>query len=245
MCCVPGSDRALLVACTLLTACGDNIRDDLYFTFDDRQVLCGFSIDEHIHPVDWDRLQERIDIAADQRWVLNVYAHTPGVTVSHETLDRAFAMFETAGLEFTTYRDLEPMDAPFTGVAFAFDDDAIDAWFGARDVFMRYGATLTFFVTYYATFTEEGRQRLHALADDGHAIEAHGVNHLSAVTYAADHGAEAYVTDEVLPSIQILRDDGFDPTSFAYPGGARSDETDAAIAPHVRYLRTTPGPCIH
>ncbi len=100
-------------------------------------------------------------------------------------------------------------------------------------------------MTYYATFTAEGRQKLHELANDGHAIEAHGINHLDAVAYAAEHGAEAYVTDEVLPSLQVLRDDGFAPTSFAYPGGARSDETDAAIAPHVRYLRTTPGPCIH
>ncbi|MBA3451592.1 MAG: polysaccharide deacetylase family protein, partial [Deltaproteobacteria bacterium] len=216
-------------------ACGDNRSDDLYFTFDDRKVLCGFSIDEHLRPVDWNRLQERIDLAADEDWVLNVYAHTPGVTVSHATLDRAFTMFARAGLGFTTYRDLDPDDTPYPGVVFAFDDDAIDAWFDARELFVRHDAVLTFFVTYYASFSAEGRQRLHDLASDGHAIEAHGVNHLSAVSYATEHGAEAYVIDEVLPSLQILRDDGFDPTSFAYPGGARSEATDRAIEPHVRY----------
>ncbi len=97
-----GPEWALMV-CALASGCGDNISDDLYFTFDDRQVLCGFSIDEHVNPVDWDRLQDRIDVAAAERWVLNVYAHTPGVTVSHETLDRAFGMFERAGLELTSY----------------------------------------------------------------------------------------------------------------------------------------------
>jgi len=77
--------------------CGDNLSDDLYFTFDDRQVLCGFPIDDYINPVDWDRLQERIDLAVDQRWILNAYAHTPGVSITTETLERAFTMFEAAG----------------------------------------------------------------------------------------------------------------------------------------------------
>lgn len=233
---------ALLPLCA---GCGDNISDDLYFTFDDRQLLCGAPLDDYINPVDWDRLQERIDTAVDQRWVLNIYAHTPGVSIRMDTLERAFAMFDAAGLRFTTYRDLDPNDAPYAGVVFAFDDDAVDAWFDTRALLARYQARVTLFVTYYHSFTAEQRAKLHQLADEGNDVEAHSVNHLSAVDYTAEHGAEAYVTDEVLPSFQILRDDGFAPESFAYPGGARSAETDRALEPYVRWLRTTPGPCVH
>ncbi len=238
-------NRIACLVAALCAGCGDNIKDDLYFTFDHRQLLCGAPIDDYINELDWDRLQQRIDIAVEQRWVLNLYAHTPGESIRVETLDRAFAMFERAGLRFTTYRDLDPNDAPYAGVAFAFDDNAIDAWFDTRALLDRYSASVTFFVTYYSSFSFEQRAKLHALAEDGHAIEAHSVNHFDAVDYSAKHGVAAYVQDEVLPSFQVLRDDGFTPESFAYPGGARSDETDRAIEPYVRYLRTTPGPCVH
>jgi len=100
-------------------------------------------------------------------------------------------------------------------------------------------------VTRYATFSTETKQQLRILADEGHDLQARGVNHLSAVEYATEHGAAAYVTDEVLPSLEVLRADGYPADSFAYPGGARTDATDRAIEPHVRFLRTTPGPCIH
>lgn len=233
-----------VVVCALV-AVGCNARDDLFFTFDDRQVLCGLSLDDYKSDVDWGGLEYEISVAVEASWVLNRYAHEPGATVRIDTLERAFSMFAHAGLRFVTYADLDPLDPPYAGVAFAFDDAAIDAWFETRPLFDRYGAKVTFFVTRYADFSPEQRAKLHALAADGHAIEAHGVHHLDAAVYAAEHGAAAYLDDEVLPSLQILRDDGFTPSSFAYPFGARTEETDRAIAPHVRYLRTTPGPCTH
>jgi hypothetical protein len=43
--------------------------------------------------------------------------------------------------------------------------------------------------------------------------------------------------DEALPSIELLRADGFDPIAFAYPTGARTGEIDRALLEHVELLR--------
>lgn len=51
----------------------------------------------------------------------------------------------------------------------------------------------------------------------------------------------SYLEDEVLPSLAALRADGFTPESVAYPYGSHTPETDALIAPHVRYLRNHAG----
>ncbi|HEY4178506.1 MAG TPA: polysaccharide deacetylase family protein [Kofleriaceae bacterium] len=229
----------------LLAACGDNEKDDLFFTFDDRQVLCGSSIDDFQQPVKWDRIAERLSWARDWNWSYQAYAHIPGTTVSRETLDRAFTMFDDAGLTYTPYRDLDPDAEPYPSITFAFDDNSVDEWFELRDFFAQHHALVTFFVTRYYEFTPEQRQKLHTLADDGHDIEAHTVDHLNAKDYAAQYGVDAWLQTEVLPSFQILRDDGFSPESFAYPFGAHTAELDEAMKPIAKYIRTTPGDCPH
>jgi hypothetical protein len=238
--------RCLLVVALFAFGCGDNWSDDLFFTFDDRQVLCGSALDDiNKSSVDWDKVQHGIDTAFKYDWIYERYAHGPGSTVKLETLERAFTMFDEAGLSWTTYRDLDPDAEPYPGITFAFDDSAIDSWFELRDMFARHHALVTFFVTRYDQFTPEQRAKLHTLADDGHDIEAHTMTHANAVEYAKQYGVDAYVQNEVLPSLEVLRADGFSPESFAYPYGARSDELDRAIEPYVRYIRTTPGPCPH
>jgi hypothetical protein len=44
--------------------------------------------------------------------------------------------------------------------------------------------------------------------------------------------------DEVLPSIDLLRADGFAPTVFAYPYGRRTTEIDEAVLDVVERVRS-------
>lgn len=224
-----------------LAACTDPPSDAMFFTYDDRQLLCAFAIDDYLVPTDWDRLQARIDDAVANAWVVNVYAHSPGVTIDPATLERAFSMFDAAGLAYLTYPDLEPGDEPVAGVAFGFDDDGVETWTQIRPLLERHHARVTFFVTRFDTFTDDQKTQLAALAADGHAIESHTLHHLEAHTYPG--GAQAYYDEEVAPEIALLRAGGYTPESFAYPYGSRTAETDAAIGPHVRLMRTTPGSC--
>lgn len=227
----------------LVSACTPADSDDFFFTYDDRQLLCGVPIDDYLIPEDWDALHAHVDTAVRERWVLNVYAHSPGVTIDIRTLDRALAVFDAAGLPYLTYRDLDPEASPQPGVLFAFDDNGVDSWSSVRPLLAAHGVRATFFVSNFFELDGPQRAALHALEADGHEIESHTVHHLEAARYAAEHGAQAYLDDEVLPEIAMLRADGFAPESFAYPYGSRTAETDAVIAPYVRWIRTTPGTC--
>ena len=81
------------------------------------------------------------------------------------------------------------------------------------------------------------------LAADGNELEPHTVNHMKPLTYVADHGLDAWLADEVDPSIQVMRDHGLEPQFFAYPFGERNDELDAAVLARVPYVRATGSHC--
>ena len=234
---------AVLIA-VALCACGDNYALGFYFTYDsERYVLCPQKLDDDREPLKWDQIEKRIADAAELDWVYGLYAHRPGVSISNETLERALDLVDAAGLPYLRYQDLDPTAEPAPGVMISFDDDYIEEWASIRDILDRHGAKATFFVTRYAAFTESERAELHRFADEGHGVEAHGMVHLDATVYAAEHGIQAYLDDEVLPSIEILRNDGFDTQSFAYPFGAHDDALDEAIHPYVRYVRTIGSRC--
>ncbi|HLL21280.1 MAG TPA: polysaccharide deacetylase family protein, partial [Kofleriaceae bacterium] len=147
----------------------------------------------------------------------------------------------TRELAFYTYRELAG-EIPHPGIALSFDDHNVAGWTAFRPKLAEAGARVTFFVSGYAFLDEESRAQLRALAEDGHELGAHSVRHRRAPPYVENRGLSAYLTEEVLPSIAILRDDGYDVTSFAYPYGARTSELDEAILKHVRTVRTVDFP---
>ena len=231
-----------MLALILLGGCGDNDDASLYYTYDGDPIVCGMTIDDST--VDFARLHARLAEAASQGWVLNIYAHRPGDTVSRANLDRALAMVQDAGMPFVAYRELASLPHQGgAGVALSFDDNGVDSWYDNRDILDAHGATATYFVSRYPILTAEEHVKPRLLADPGHDIESHTVDHLDAVDYAAAHGVQAYVDDEVVPEIEALRAAGYDPRAFAYPFGSRSTELDDAILPHASILRTTPGAC--
>ena len=77
--------------------------------------------------------------------------------------------------------------------------------------------------------SETSHEQLVELAAAGHDIEAHSVRHQRGATLVEQIGVRAYLDDEVLPSINLLRDAGFEVLSYAYPFGVRTEEMDDAI----------------
>ena len=55
------------------------------------------------------------------------------------------------------------------------------------------------------------------------------MRHFRGPVYVEQRGLGTYMSDEIQPSIDHLRDDGFTISAFAYPYGSRTDETDRAI----------------
>ena len=233
---------ALMVA-SLLMGCGPRRvsgMDEVYFAWDGRRVLCGVSIDDGLMRgmvPEIDNLRDGMERARDRGEVLVLYAHEPGGGLSIERLESVLALVVEVGLPFLTFDELKGSSRG-AGVALTFDDAHIDEWHGQRALFAAYGARVTFFVTLFHRLSRRRIDMLRVLYADGHAIESHGVNHLHGPDYVEEHGLNAYVEQEVLPSLEAMQREGFTPTTFAYPFGARTSELDRAILEHVALVRS-------
>lgn len=235
------------IAVAALGACGDNAKepDFLGYDWNERRVLCSSDVgDLGAKGFERERYHREIEAAAAGGWALMLHAHEPTIGISLPWLDQVLTWADDAGLAYYTFRELVETTPPHAGLALAFDDATPDSWVLAQPILAKHGAHVTFFVSAYATIPQEGRDEIAQLHAWGHDLEAHSVTHANAIQYARAHGVDAYVTDEVLPSIQILEDAGYPrPMAFAYPFGAHTEPLDHAIAQHVDKLRTTPGQC--
>ncbi len=120
------------------------------------------------------------------------------------------------------------------GIALSFDDDFVAQWFAARELFARYDARATFFVTRFAQLDDAEIQMLRTLEADGHEIGSHGVNHLDA---REAESPEQYVREEIEPALAAMAAKGFTPASFSYPWGGRSDALDALVGRRFPVVR--------
>jgi hypothetical protein len=241
-------DAALLGPAGMLTciatgvlACSHPSIDEIdeVFSRGDRRVLCAAGLDDSAGN-DRDSAYSGLVRAAESGEVVSLYAHRPGGTVSVEMIEDLLEAALELGLASVSYGQLAAGLPPPTrgGLSLSFDDAHVDEWFDMREMLATYGANVTFFVTRFDRLSDEQRDKLHQLADDGHSIEAHGLRHQNAPEYVEQHGLDAYMEEEALPSIQLLRDDGFDPVAFAYPFGSRTGELDDALLEHVQLLRS-------
>lgn len=209
----------------------------MFYDGDGRAVHCAVDLDK-VARNSLDSVDTALDRAAARGEVAELYAHDPGRTVPVETIEHVLAGAAARGLGFVTYTDFARGGGTGPAIALSFDDTSIASWAALRPRFQHYGARITFFVSRYDKVPPEERDLLRLLASEGHDIQAHSVLHLRAPEYVEDFGLAAYVDDEVLPSIDRLRADGFEVSAYAYPFGARTAELDRAILEHVPILRS-------
>lgn len=208
-------------------------------------MLCSLSVDDLSSDVRWDDIDEALAFAARENAVALLHAHVPGETIRAQTVDDVLSLAEQYGLAFVRHDELSVDAEPRAGLALAFDDQATEKWTELRDVFAAHGARVTFYLTRFHNYTAEMKAQIAQLAADGHAIEAHTVDHLHANSYVTLHGLDAYLEDEVLPSFEILRAAGYAPSSFAFPFGEARERTYRAVLdlPGVERIRLSLGSC--
>jgi hypothetical protein len=223
----------------LVTACHDEIGavGGAFYDGDGRPVHCAINLDTSAN-TRIASIDSGLDRARDRGEVLELYAHNPGVTVPIAKLDYVLAGARDRGLGFVTYGDFARESYTSPGLALSFDDTSVASWLAIRPLLDSYGARATFFVSRYERLNDADRAGLQTLAADGHDIEAHSVLHLRAPEYVENHGLAAYLRDELQPSIDLLRRDGFEVQAFAYPFGARTGELDRAIGKRVPVIRS-------
>ncbi|MEJ7597511.1 MAG: polysaccharide deacetylase family protein [Kofleriaceae bacterium] len=226
-----------------VTLAGCDVTDDRFqYAWDTRRIVCSRSADDLTANIPWSTIEDQITTARDLESATLLHVHAPGINVSVERLAAIFDLADDLALAYITFPDLTP-GAARAGIALSFDDDAVDEWFAVREMLRSRGVRATFFVTHYYRLTEDHRAKLAMLAADGHAIEAHAVEHLDAAVFIAEHGLTAYLEQEALPSITVLRDAGYTPTAFAYPFGVSDEAANDALLAHVERLRVGPRSC--
>ncbi len=128
-------------------------------------------------------------------------------------------------------------DGKAAGVAISFDDAHVDEWYCLKDLFGRYGARVTFFVSNFDLLPGESIEKLKMLRDDGHEIAFHGLRHLSAGKFVQEHSLDEYLETEIFPGIDAMNKAGFSPMAFSYPYGVRAPHIDAALLKYFRHVR--------
>lgn len=123
------------------------------------------------------------------------------------------------------------------GLAISFDDAYVNEWYSLRDLFLRYGTKVTFFVSHFDQLPRESIERLKILQEDGHEIAFHGLRHLSAGKFVAENSLEAYLATEIFPGILAMKQLGFSPVTFSYPYGVRTPHIDMALLKHFKHIR--------
>lgn len=131
-------------------------------------------------------------------------------------------------------------DAPMH-VLLSFDDRAhLDDWveiapaLGERDV------VATFMLDRISTMEEVHWQQVQVLLDHGHALGYHGEHHLGAV--ASGLSPEAWLEQELLPSIETFAARNLTADVMAMPRGDSTSEHETAILEVVERVRLTSGP---
>ena len=125
------------------------------------------------------------------------------------------------------------------GVAITFDDRYIDEWLEASEALRDFGFKATFFVSQFHMLSPEEIEKVKILKEMGHEIGGHGHEHLDSKDFCEKNGIGEYLIKEISPMTNAMAAEGIYPTSFAYPFGSRSAETDAALLRNFQILRGT------
>jgi hypothetical protein len=222
--------RVLLVLGLLGAGACRTALDDLdgaFYAWDGRKVHCAVEIDDRAG-WDLDDILAGMDRARDRGEVVELLVHIPGTTMTWPRLEAVLAGARDRGLPFLTVTELL-RGTPRAGVSLQYDDWHTEEWVESMPLLAQYGAHVTLFVGRYPTMPATAHQQLAELAAAGHDIEAHSIKHQRGPTYVEQRGLRAYLDEEVVPSIDLLRGDGYEVLSYAYPFGVRTDETDRAI----------------
>lgn len=215
--------------------------DGVFYNGDGRKVHCAVNLDATSR-LTHASIDSGLDRAVANRETIELYAHHPGDTIAVSEIAYVVTQAEARGLAFVTYEDFAAGGGTGPALALSFDDTWVTEWAALIPMFAAHGVHATFFVSRYDHLGDERHRLLHDLADAGHAIEAHSVNHYRAPEYVENHGLHDYIDNELVPSIQVLRAEGFAVNAFAYPFGARTSELDDAILDHVAVVRSVSFP---
>lgn len=116
-----------------------------------------------------------------------------------------------------------------------FDDAKWAEWLPALKIFARFRAHATFF--FHGAIGKNETDAMQVLLDHGHSVGLHSLDHADAPPFFEQHGAEAYIREQIMPQLTPCREAGIPIRYFAYPNNRRTEETDRALSGLFRKFR--------
>ena len=102
---------------------------------------------------------------------------------------------------------------------------------------IKYNIKATFFVSGFSKLDSIEIQKLKKLSSFGNEIGNHSRNHLNVLDVLEKKNIQYYLKTEIFPEIKAMKQQGFSPTSFAYPYGLNNEITDKALVKYFSLLR--------
>ncbi|HUS00749.1 MAG TPA: polysaccharide deacetylase family protein [Chitinophagaceae bacterium] len=127
------------------------------------------------------------------------------------------------------------------GIALTFDDHYVDNWHQYMGLFDSMGVRATFYISNYNKFTAAQKIKLREIKEHGHEIAFHSTNHVNFLKYADSSGCNRLIKEEVRDGLRLMNNDGFYPTTFAYPYGKHNDVLDKMLLRTFKSVRALNG----
>ena len=144
---------------------------------------------------------------------------------------------EVAGLRLN---EACPAEAP-KQVLLSFDDRAhLADWVALAPELEAHGVKATFMLDRVTTMEAEDWANVDVLLAHGHVLGVHGEHHVGAT--ASGFSPEAWVAQELLPSLEVMAERGLDVVALTMPRGDSTSAHEAAALDFVPRVRLTAGP---
>ena len=127
------------------------------------------------------------------------------------------------------------------GIALTFDDYSIDNWHKYMKLFDSLNVKATFYISNFNRLNREQKIKLHELQNHGHEIAFHSTNHVNFLKYANENKCDKLLKEEVLDGLHLMNNDGFYPTTFAYPYGQHNEILDKLLLKYFKSVRALNG----
>ena len=127
------------------------------------------------------------------------------------------------------------------GLALTFDDNYIDNWYPNIHLFDSLGVKATFYISNYKRLTNAQKAKLREIKDHGNEIAFHSTNHVNFLKCVDSTGVDRLVKEEIVRGLRLMNNDGFYPTTFAYPYGKHNDFLDKLLLKHFKSVRALNG----
>lgn len=129
-----------------------------------------------------------------------------------------------SGLFTSCHKEIESGKLPDGYIALTFDDAYISNWYNYLPVLESLDIKATFYISSYHSLSAPDKQKLAEIKDRGHEIAYHTSNHLNLLKLLNSTDGLNKVSEEINHDLNLMKQDGYTLTDFAYPYG-RYDAT--------------------